>query len=538
MRRETPLEARIPPPEASETPTAYADRLGHTYTLASTDEGRRTLGQYLTPPAVALFMARLAHPKSGVPLRAIDPGAGGGVLSAAVVETLATSAQRPASLHLVAFESDVNLARLLEATLSHAATWARAQSFPVTFEVRASDFVLAEAASLTRADATGSKGEYGLVMSNPPYLKVPKDDPRAQAAASVVHGQPNLYGFFMAIGAALLAPGGDFVFITPRSYASGPYFRLFRERFFGRMRPEAAHLFGSRQDAFRRDEVLQENVILHARRDDGWLKRATRSWAVVSHSEGTSDLEARTERRMPLSRMVDTRNGEYVLRLPVSDADDHVLDLVDLWSGRLEAHGWRISTGRVVPFRTDAIEDSGKVPETHAPLLWMQNVRAMRAEWPVVSRKAQYIRAGRDTDALLVPNRNYVVLRRFSAKEEARRLVAAPLLARTIPGPRVGLENHLNYVHKPSGSLTEHEALGLAALLNSRLMDAYFRVSNGNTQVSATELRALPLPPREAIERLGALVVRSGSSDVDALVKRVLDVTLPTTAHVGASTHG
>ena len=76
----------------------------------------------------------------------------------------------------------------------------------------------------------------------------------------VVHGQPNIYALFMAATAALLRKGGEFLFITPRSFASGPYFRLFREKFFANIRPVGVHVFGSRREAFGRDEVLQESI--------------------------------------------------------------------------------------------------------------------------------------------------------------------------------------------------------------------------------------------------------------------------------------
>ena len=127
-------------------------------------------------------------------------------------------------------------------------------------------------------------------------------------------------------------------------------------------------------------------------------------------------------------------------------------------------------------------------------------------------------RAG--AEALLVANRNYVLLRRFSAKEEARRLTAAPWVAADFAITDVGLENHLNYVHRPGCTLSEDEAWGLAALYNSRLLDTWFRVVNGNTQVSATELRAMPLPAHETIVALGRRVKRLADplTGLDALV--------------------
>ncbi len=43
----------------------------------------------------------------------------------------------------------------------------------------------------------------------------------------------------------------------------------------------------------------------------------------------------------------------------------------------------------------------------------------------------------------------------------------------------------------------------LCALLNSNLFDTYFRIFNGNVNVSATELREIPLPPLETIQEIG-----------------------------------
>jgi len=129
----------------------------------------------------------------------------------------------------------------------------------------------------------------------------------------------------------------------------------------------------------------------------------------------------------------------------------------------------------------------------------------MQATWPLNRRKPEYILCA-GAEKLLVPNENYVLLRRFSAKEEARRLTAAPWIAKDPSLTEIGLENHLNYVHRPGGELSQDEAWGLAALYNSRLADAWFRAVNGNTQVSATELRAMPLPEHDRIVAIGERV--------------------------------
>lgn len=150
------------------------------------------------------------------------------------------------------------LVQKLHQTLNNLTVWAKIKGVKMQADIRCFDFILAEAIALN-----GEGPAYDAVITNPPYFKIGKNDPRALAASSLVHGQTNIYSLFMAVSAALLVPGGDFVCITPRSFTSGPYFRKLREVFFAMIRPVRTHIFGSRKDTFRRDEVLQENVILH-----------------------------------------------------------------------------------------------------------------------------------------------------------------------------------------------------------------------------------------------------------------------------------
>ena len=211
-------------------------------------------------------------------------------------------------------------------------------------------------------------------------------------------------------------------------------------------------------------------------------------------------------REIETPTVIDYNSAEIVLRLATSADAEAAIAHVDSWTNSLQGLGVRISTGPVVPFRaTQLIARVGDVPTSHVPLLWMSHVQSMRTTWPLDNHKPEYIaRCG--AGALIVSNKNYVLIRRFSAKEQTRRLTAAPYLAAEFAVPEVGIENHLNYIHRPGGTLSEDEAWGLAALFNSRLLDTYFRTVNGNTQVSATELRAMPLPERNVIVGLGQRV--------------------------------
>ena len=318
--------------------------------------------------------------------------------------------------------------------------------------------------------------------------------------------------------AALLRRNGKIVFITPRSFASGNYFRRFREVFFEAILPQRIHVFDSRRDAFKRDDVLQENIILWGTRYDGWRTCMPHASLTISSSQGIADIEQAQERDVDTAEAFSP-DIDSVLRLPLSDDDARTLALVDSWPNRLSSLGLEVSTGPVVPFRAaNFIANEGVFPE-HVPFLWMNHVQPMRVQWPINKHKPEHISV-QGADGLLLANKNYVLLHRFSAKEQPRRLTAAPYLEREFTYPLIGLENHLNYIYRPSGMLSEEEAWGLSALYNSGILDQYFRCLNGNTQVSATELRSIPLPEHNRIVAIGKYLMSASdqNTDLDALV--------------------
>lgn len=525
------MSDRYPLPLKDESPSSYSNRVGRWYSHSISDGHKKALGQYLTPIDVARLMVNFLSFPDGDALRILDPGAGAGILSCVLCEELAKPPNRIRNVELVAYEADRQLAELLRSCLDYTAVWLKPRGIMLTATVYNDDFILAHASALEESQLSllpleSREGNFDIAMSNPPYFKLQKSDPRALAASKVVHGQPNIYALFMAVTASAMKKGGEMAFITPRSYTAGPYFRLFREVFFHKMKPLAIHLFGSRRDAFRRDEILQENVILTAKREDNWWPNCQRDTVLISSCVGLCDLLHPQQRILSIREILDMDTKDKVLRIPITEEDTTATIMIDEWSGNLRSYGLEISTGPVVPFRAkQLITKERNSSEAYAPLLWMQNITAMTVQWPSKARnKTQYIISNKDSIPLLVADRNYVILRRFSSKEQHRRLTAAPLIEGTLKSSYIGLENHLNYIHRPGGSLSVEEAYGLAGLFNSMLLDTFFRISNGNTQVSATELRAMPLPPIDVIREIGKSIMSSENPllEVDDIVESII----------------
>jgi adenine-specific DNA-methyltransferase len=387
------------------------------------------------------------------------------------------------------------------------------------------DFILDAAASVfgqqrSLFDSSTEKlGHFDAVIMNPPYFKVAKNSPYTRVMRDVVHGQPNIYAFFLACSAQLLRPGGSLVAITPRSFCNGLYFRGFRRWFLGRMSLDRIHLFESRSDTFR--DVLQESVITACHR----LGRPSPK-VVVSTSRGPLFNADSPDRAVEYATVVDDTCGDCVVRIPASDTDLQVLEAIESLGQRFQDVGLRISTGPVVTFRArDYLLPAPNGLKT-APLFNPANVKPFKTVWPLPHKKqAAGFQVCPESMPLLLPARNYVLLRRFTAKEERRRLVASPLLASQMKWPLVALENHLNYVCHSARELSEEETLGLTAIFNSALLDRYFRLLSGNTQVNATEIRTMKFPEMAVVGRIGTSIVKNpkaGSGIIERAVIREL----------------
>ncbi|HAJ78501.1 MAG TPA: methyltransferase [Fibrobacteres bacterium] len=462
----------------------------------------------------------VSKPKS-CRINILDPGIGSGVLSITLIEHIIENYHDVSSIHLVGYEIDSGLMAVSRKAFEYLIKWAHKKNVEFTYEIRFKDFVLDKAYILDDRPSLfcelhpEQKPElFDIIISNPPYFKISKDDPRALAASRIVYGQPNIYALFMAISSRMLSHGGDLIFITPRSYASGPYFRSFREFFFSEVIPVQFHLFNSRTEAFDRDAILQENIILHARRNG---KKNDTHKVKISVSNGSSDLKSSSIRELSLKRVIDSSSVNKIVFLPTTEADDRILSVVDSWLGSLHKFEMEISTGKVVPFRaTEFLSSKGDINNGEAPLIWMNSIRDFDVVWPYEKRcKPQYIRITDETRPLLNTNGNYVLLRRFSAKEETKRMNSSPFLKDKLPCGYVAFENHVNYVHRPQGKISRTEAIGVSAIFNSIYLDTYFRVSNGNTQVSATEIRDMPLPDISHIRHIGEIIDSGKKIDAD-----------------------
>lgn len=507
-------------PLENELPSKFADRLGMRYTQTVTKTHKKNNGQFFTPIDIANLMSSMCDFEASE-IRILDPGCGAAILTCSLIEYLAEHNPNLSFIDLVTYETDVDLITFSQQVLWYLNRWLLKRAISLQYIMHIEDFVLYNAACITgKNDFFTKKNElFDVIISNPPYFKLSKNDRRTIAAKAIVNGQPNIYSLFLGIAARLLKPRGQLIFITPRSFTSGSYFKTFREFFFNQVQLQQIHLFISRKDTFNRDNVLQETVIIKAVK-----KNEINPQVIISSSLGLKDIDKPTIKYFSHDDLINLNSKEKILHFPTNDSDESILEIFKSWTGALKLYDIQISTGPVVSFRAwdfiqDFYENRGVLL---APLFWLHNVNKMELSWPVPRKnKGQYIKITEQSKSILIPNKNYIFLRRFSSKDDKSRLIAAPYFCNYAESSFIGVENKLNYIYRKNEHLRRNEVVGLCAILNSQLFDSYFRMFNGNVNVSATELREMNLPPLETIKEIGNQIILSNNYSTENVNKVV-----------------
>jgi adenine-specific DNA-methyltransferase len=478
---------------------------------------KRLLGQFMTPAPIAEFMAGLFRPPTTAAVRLLDPGAGVGSLTAAFVQRIVDGPTRPAAVSVTAYEVDPMLAASLRQTLADCAKAMAVLRIDFRYDVLEQDFVDHATLNL-RSPLFDTTPGFTHVITNPPYKKITRaSDHRRQLSLAGIEVS-NLYAAFIGLSVRLLVSGGELVAITPRSFCNGTYFRSFRRLLLIEAGIDRVHTFEARDVAFRDDEVLQENIIYHA------VKGSRPDTVELSQCRGL-DLNQHRTRNVSIAEVVHPGDPSLVLHLPSIESDSDNAARMRRLACSLDDLGLSVSTGPVVDFRLRA--HIRAMPSSNTvPLIYPAHFHLGVVSWPRTDiRKPNAIERNELSQRWLMPSGCYVLTKRFTSKEERRRIVAVVFDRSMAPSEWIGFENHVNVLHERGSGMLVELAWGLATYLNSSFVDRYFRSFNGHTQVNAGDLRLLRYPSRSTLCRLGQLAHVGESLDqaaIDQMVDRLV----------------
>jgi adenine-specific DNA-methyltransferase len=454
-------------------------------------------------------MASLFTSKSSVDCFLLDAGAGIGSLASAFLERCIATELSFSKIEVTAFELDSLIHEELNDTLA-----SYTDRLSVVYKILEGDFIEQAVNNINFDRDCG----FTHAILNPPYQKINSKSLHRRLLRQAGIETVNLYSAFVALALTMMAPGGQIVAILPRSFCNGPYYRPFRDFMLERAAIQHIHLFDSRRQAFKDDDVLQENIIL-------LLECGIPQGSVTvttSTDNSFTDLVTHTH---PFDRIVFPTDSERFIHVPTSlERSDIELSTAICYS--LEDVGIKVSTGPVVDFRLKSHLRKMSEPGT-VPLLYPAHFTRQNIEWPKPNiKKPNAIDRNAETEKWLYPNGFYCLVRRFSSKEEKRRIVANVWEPDTFGDVELlGLENHLNVYHENKHGLPEALARGLAVYLNTTSVDENFRRSSGHTQVNATDLKMMKYPSRKALIELGEWAMRCGETTQTMIDEQLVNLT-------------
>lgn len=439
------------------------DGLGSFYEKNAPKQHKSKYGQFFTPKSIVDYLIKSTRYKKLHTVADISCGSGRFLL--AVTEKLVNSHTDLQDIQNKIFGFDIDPV-LIRISLANIRGYLAKNGYKITLDT---DFNIKCKNSLESIDGLFSKKyEFDCILGNPPYLRAsPKQN----------LGHPNLYASFVEAGINLLKKGGSLGYIIPKSFVSGAYFSKLRQILAEQVSTGEIITLYERKGTF--PDVLQEQVLLTIQNSEPTKKDVR---VGVAFTNGKFEISTF---KSPYSTVF----WEDIICIPSNKFDMQLVNKCFKNGFKKIAHaGLRVSTGQIVPYRMKEYltEDDKK---NHRPIYWSHNITARKFEPNKKQKGRQHLVIDCkeiETEKLREP---VLAFKRISTKEQNRRLEGA-----LIPGDAQGyfLENHLNFIKREHEQAPSLEILQI--LLNSALWDRLFRLINGNTQVSAKEIRIFPIP--------------------------------------------
>jgi adenine-specific DNA-methyltransferase len=327
---------------------------------------------------------------------------------------------------------------------------------------------------------------YDAVIGNPPYGRVfrPSKAILEDFAPVITEGYVNLYVLFLEQTLRLVKPGGVICLIIPMSFVGGPYFGALRKRVLETSHVLSLDPIDKRSDVFL--DVLYDVCVL-ALRKKGISDRATAptcSLLMIGQPNrllGTLDLPEQPTDRM--WGMPDDKQKDGLFQTGLETLPDYgYIAKAGYFVWNREQHRYRV----------------GKKPRSNeVPLFWAHNIKPGTSCRPYDgepdSHRIGFVKIKPDSTAII--RSDAIILQRTSNKRQSRRLIAAAVRKRTVPGDRgfVG-ENHTIIIIPHPAKEQKIPIVMLCRLLNTAAVDARFRRMSGSVSVSTKALNQLPLP--------------------------------------------
>lgn len=468
------------------------------------------LGRFFTKKETARLMASmLPLDENKTAYTILDPGAGTGILSAAMVEEICKRCPSCRVIFLTCYEVNSEFIPMLEDNLERIRKKARHDYDVKLYVTVYEENYITESQNhytVTLTDTVEDK--FDIIICNPPTEFIVKGSDEARRAGGVTQVKINSAFLFAKMAARHLEDGGRLVIMLPTTVASASALTEYRKEMASMLSLEKIHLFIGKQKNSKRAIPLKKTVILSygkCERPNTVTVTTSTDWG---KPENTVMLPA-----LDYSFVVDEKDG--TLTLPKSVEDTNIVKYISSFPETLDTLGLKVSTGLVIDSRCEGLLFTDPIKGC-VPLIRPVAIKGGQVRFPLPI-KHQYLAAVNPT--LVQNNKNLVVIKRVPAKSDDRFVNAAVYLASQQPQYKyISTHNKINFIDTKAknGEMNARLVFGIFALLNSTIYDRYISIVSKSKQINAKELRHIPLPPRNLIENMGVRLMQLRQTSVAA----------------------
>jgi len=472
------------------------------------------LGRLFTKKDTARLMAgmlRLDETKTVYTV--LDPGAGTGILTAAVIEEICKKYSACKQIFVTCYENDPLFIPMLKDNLERIRKKCRHDYNVKLFITVYEENYLTDSKNHYTVTFFDSQAEdkFDIIICNPPTELIDRSSKECETVGGVTQLKISLAFLFARLAKRHLEEDGQLVIMLPTLVASASALTSFRKEMAAELSLERIHLFIGKQKNTRRATPLKKSLILAY----GKCKKPDRVTISTSTDSGKN-----VETLPPLDYDFVVGKEDGVLTLPKSLEDTKIVQYISSFPETLTGLGLKMSTGLIIDSKCEGWLFTEPI-KTSVPVIRPSHMKNGQISFPQPVKR-QYV-APVNT-SIVQKNKNMVIIKRVPARSDERFVNSAIYMAAQLPAYKyISTHNKINFIDTKdkNSEICPRLAFGLFALLNSTIYDRYISIVSKSKQINSKEMRTLPLPPRNIIENIGMRLMAVRQTTVSACDKIV-----------------
>ena len=218
---------------------------------------------------------------------------------------------------------------------------------------------------------------------------------------------------------------------------------------------------------------------------------------------------------------------DHIIRIPSNRSELSTIEKPILNSGLIQGLGCKVSTGQIVQHRSKKYLISASLAREKElvkkvsnglsisayPLILANHIKPNQLVFPRndLNGKVQFVHHSLLVDKMsyVIQKGFYVVVRRISAKNDEKRIIATIITPNDFQKYKgMTFDNKVNYIsisHEMPTSEQELLAKGILNYISSSYFELKFRLTSGSTQVNVSDFNVIEFPKKGHIIALGKI---------------------------------